>query len=51
MIDGVAATAARIRKRGMKIGSTTGYTRAMLELVLRPAAEQGYAARLRDHSR
>src|SRR5208337_982088 len=43
VIDGVAATAARIRQRGMKIGSTTGYTRAMLELVLRPAAEQGYA--------
>ena len=43
VIDGVAAAAARIRKRGMKIGSTTGYTRAMLELVLRPAAEQGYA--------
>ena len=43
VIDGVAAAAARIRQRGMKIGSTTGYTRAMLDLVLRPAAEQGYA--------
>ena len=43
VIDGVAATVARLRKRGLKIGSTTGYTRAMLELVLRPAAEQGYA--------
>jgi phosphonoacetaldehyde hydrolase len=43
VIDGVAAAAARIRQRGMKIGSTTGYTRAMLELVLRPAVEQGYS--------
>src|SRR5580704_13867805 len=43
VIDGVTAAAARIRKRGMKIGSTTGYTRAMLELVLRPAVEQGYS--------
>ncbi|MGC2443416.1 HAD family hydrolase, partial [Candidatus Binatus sp.] len=34
VIDGVAATVARIRKRGIKIGSTTGYTRAMLEIVL-----------------
>jgi phosphonoacetaldehyde hydrolase len=43
VIDGVAATVARIRKRGIKIGSTTGYTRAMLEIVLPPAAAQGYA--------
>ncbi len=42
VIDGVAATVARIRKRGIKIGSTTGYTRAMLEMVLKPAAAQGY---------
>jgi phosphonoacetaldehyde hydrolase len=43
VIDGVAATVARIRKRGIKIGSTTGYTRAMLDMILRPAAAQGYA--------
>jgi phosphonoacetaldehyde hydrolase len=43
VIDGVAATVARIRKRGIKIGSSTGYTRAMLDMILRPAAEQGYA--------
>ena len=43
VIDGVAATVARIRKRGIKIGSTTGYTRAMLEIVLPPAAAQGYS--------
>lgn len=43
VIDGVAETVARLRKRGIKIGSTTGYTRAMLEMVLQPAAAQGYA--------
>ncbi len=42
VIDGVAQTIARLRKRGIKIGSTTGYTRAMLDVILRPAAEQGY---------
>jgi phosphonoacetaldehyde hydrolase len=43
VIEGVAETVARLRKRGIKIGSTTGYTRAMLDLVLGPAAEQGYS--------
>jgi phosphonoacetaldehyde hydrolase len=43
VIDGVAETVARLRKRGTKIGSTTGYTRAMLEMILQPAAAQGYA--------
>jgi phosphonoacetaldehyde hydrolase len=43
VIDGVAETVARLRERGIKIGSTTGYTRAMLDLILRPAAAQGYA--------
>jgi phosphonoacetaldehyde hydrolase len=42
VIAGVAATVARVRKRGIKIGSTTGYTRAMLDMILRPAAAQGY---------
>jgi phosphonoacetaldehyde hydrolase len=42
VIDGVAETVARLRKRGIKIGSTTGYTRAMLEMILQPAAAQGY---------
>jgi phosphonoacetaldehyde hydrolase len=43
VIDGVAETVANLRKRGIKIGSTTGYTRAMLEMILQPAAAQGYA--------
>ncbi len=42
VIEGVADAVARLRTRGLKIGSTTGYTRAMLDLLLRPAAEQGY---------
>jgi phosphonoacetaldehyde hydrolase len=42
VIDGVAAAVVRIRRRGIRIGSTTGYTRAMLEMILRPAAAQGY---------
>lgn len=42
LIDGVADTIARLRNRGIKIGSTTGYTRAMLDLILGPAAQQGY---------
>ncbi len=34
---------ARGRPQGLKIGSTTGYTRPMLDLLLGPAAAQGYA--------
>jgi phosphonoacetaldehyde hydrolase len=43
VIDGVAEAVARLRKRGIKIGSTTGYTRAMLDMILQPAAAQAYA--------
>ena len=43
VIDGVSETVSRLRKRGIKIGSTTGYTRAMLGMILQPAAAQGYA--------
>jgi phosphonoacetaldehyde hydrolase len=43
VIEGVAETVARLRKRGIQIGSTTGYTRAMLEMILQPAAAQGYS--------
>jgi phosphonoacetaldehyde hydrolase len=42
VIDGVAEAVARLRKRGIKIGSTTGYTRAMLDRGLRTAEKQGY---------
>ncbi len=43
LIPGAAATAAAVRARGAKIGSNTGYTRAMMADILPRAAEQGYA--------
>lgn len=39
VIDAVAA----LREAGLKIGSTTGYTDAMMEIVVPKAAELGYA--------
>jgi phosphonoacetaldehyde hydrolase len=43
LIPGTAELAAELRNRGLKIGSTTGYTRPMLEILLSPAAKQGYS--------
>ena len=43
LIPGAAALAADLRSRGVKIGSTTGYTRPMMSDILPLAAEQGYA--------
>ena len=42
VIPGVPATVEALRARGVKIGSTTGYTRPMLDLLLGTAAAQGY---------
>jgi len=42
VIPGVAEALERMRRRGLKIGSTTGYTRPMLEVLLKKAATQGY---------
>jgi phosphonoacetaldehyde hydrolase len=42
LIPGVVESVARFRKRGLKIGSTTGYTRAMLDLLLEESAKAGY---------
>jgi phosphonoacetaldehyde hydrolase len=42
LIPGVIETVQRLRGRGLRIGSTTGYTRPMLEILLRHAASQGY---------
>ena len=42
VIPGVAEALERMRRRGLKIGSTTGYTRPMLEILLKKAATQGY---------
>ncbi|MCC6616817.1 MAG: phosphonoacetaldehyde hydrolase [Anaerolineae bacterium] len=41
-IPGVVEMAAALRTRGVKIGSTTGYTRPMLDALMPVAAEHGY---------
>jgi phosphonoacetaldehyde hydrolase len=43
LIPGVHKAVADFRRRGLKIGSTTGYTRAMLDLLLETSAKQGYS--------
>ncbi len=43
LIPGAAATVQALRGRGLKIASSTGYTREMMGPVLARAAEQGYA--------
>ena len=43
VIAGVPEAVQRLRNRGLKIGSTTGYTRPMLDILLPHAARQGYA--------
>jgi len=42
VIPGVAEAVESFRRRGLKIGSTTGYTRAMLDLLLKTSGQQGY---------
>lgn len=42
-IDGVIETIARLRKENIIIGSTTGYTRQMMDIVEAGAKEKGYA--------
>lgn len=44
VIDGVAAAIARCRSLGLAIGSTTGYTRAMMDAVEPVAAAGGFVA-------
>lgn len=43
LIPEVAQAVHRLRARGLKIGSTTGYTRPMLEILLDEAKAQGYS--------
>jgi phosphonoacetaldehyde hydrolase len=43
LIPGVSEVVAGLRARGLKIGSTTGYSRAMLDLLLENSAKAGYA--------
>jgi phosphonoacetaldehyde hydrolase len=42
MIPGTLEVVASLRARGIKIGSTTGYLREMMEINLRDAKKQGY---------
>lgn len=42
LIPGTLETVAELRRRGLKIGSTTGYTTEMMRVNLREAARQGY---------
>jgi len=42
LVPGTAEMVQDLRARGMKIGSTTGYTRSIMERVLPKAAAQGY---------
>src|SRR5215471_7499929 len=44
VISGVPRAVERLRHRGLKIGSTTGYTRPLMEILLPHAARQGYVA-------
>lgn len=45
-IPGVVETIEGLRRAGIRIGSTTGYTQAMMEVVRPAAAEKGYTV---DH--
>jgi phosphonoacetaldehyde hydrolase len=42
LIPGVVTAVQRFRARGLNIGSTTGYTREMLELLLKQSEKAGY---------
>jgi hypothetical protein len=42
VIPGVIEAVAACRRRGLKIGSTTGYTRALMEVVVPIAARGGF---------
>jgi phosphonoacetaldehyde hydrolase len=42
LIPGTLETVAELRRRGMKIGSSTGYTHEIMKVVMGTAAEQGF---------
>lgn len=42
LLPGVAEVTRRLQKSGIKIGSTTGFTRAMVDILEEEAASQGY---------
>jgi phosphonoacetaldehyde hydrolase len=43
VITGVPEAMQRLREHGVKIGSTTGYTRPMLDLLVKLARDQGFS--------
>lgn len=43
VIPGIVEAVGQCRERGMKIGSTTGYTRELMDVVVPLAADNGYA--------
>ena len=42
LIPGTLQACANFRERGLKIGSTTGYTQEMMDLLYKEAADRGY---------
>ncbi len=42
LIPGTLEACANFRERGLKIGSTTGYTQEMMDLLYKEAADRGY---------
>ena len=42
LIEGTVPTVSWMRNKGIKIGSTTGFTRDMVDILLKSAAKQGY---------
>lgn len=42
-LPGVVETVAEMRKLGIKMGSTTGYTKAMMDVIVPLAKEKGYS--------
>jgi phosphonoacetaldehyde hydrolase len=42
LLPGVAATTSQLQAEGIKIGTTTGFTRAMVDILEKAAAKQGY---------
>jgi phosphonoacetaldehyde hydrolase len=46
LIPGAAETARALMARGIKLGSTTGYTRTMMAPIIPAAAGQGYAPKV-----
>jgi len=42
LLPGAADTVTGLQKSGIKVGSTTGFTKVMVDILLKNAAEQGY---------